>query len=706
MSMNSEAVSDKRLPATLAAARKPSRGHGRSASVQVNPRASLQATQSLSALPTRRHSPLIDSVTPAAFDQLPTRPMRRKGTVSAGNTPQLDQDAFKINSAGSEAIPDFEFPPRQTSLGSPLSPKTVRSPSTMHSGQARPLPARASDSISSANSNNTINPITRVMSESSASGTPRSSVDFYSLSNHSDETLTSEVPSQTTNDTAPVTPKTPKSTSRKQTVLGPARPETIMIGYAKINGSFTFDGSLVNAAPFEDVKRKTVQGGGGVVGIERTKRSSGVFGAFGWSNIGESIGGLLGGNEMSTMAQMKASAGSKSVPLLSTPQSLLFVDVTLAPGESKSYAYRFPLPKGLPPSHRGRAMKVEYALSIGVQRLESQTIKYVDVPFRVLGSVNERGESLGHDLMSPYVLLQDAGRAESVATPSFSLSVPVQFPNTSNEIKDPQKEMESFLRYTERLLEAAKDPNNALLSPTDALSPTTTRKTSMFDTAPANTKEAIDFALMNANAVSLNDQQAPGEGQSANRFSIARAGQPVAVLTLLRPAYRLGEALTGNIDFTVSPQISHPVQCQSVHIDLQSNEEVDTALALRSSASTQRVTRRVHASVRENVLFSRKIGFSFPIPSSATPSFDTTGVSLLWTLRIEFTTVRALAPANKPDEQPDESLLEELSRDERGISLIAKERLAAETFEVTIPLKVYGAYSILAADKEPELLEI
>jgi hypothetical protein len=141
-----------------------------------------------------------------------------------------------------------------------------------------------------------------------------------------------------------------------------------MMGHAQTTGHFTLDGSLVNAAPFEDVKRKGVQGGGGVVGVERSKRASGMFGAFSWGNLGESIGGLLGNDDMSSMAQMKATASSKTVPLLSTPQSLLFVDLCLAPGESASYHYTFALPRGLPPSHRGRAIKISYHISLGIQR--------------------------------------------------------------------------------------------------------------------------------------------------------------------------------------------------------------------------------------------------------------------------------------------------------------------------------------------------
>lgn len=166
------------------------------------------------------------------------------------------------------------------------------------------------------------------------------------------------------------------------------------MGYAQVTGSFQLDGSLVNQGPFEEVKRKGVvggQGGGGVVGVERSKKESGLFGALGWGNFGGSLGGLLSGVEKSSIKAMRNIAGSRSVPLLSTPQSILFVDLELAPGESKTFAYSFTLPRGLPPSHRGRAMKVNYQLIVGTQRASSsggQQINQIEFPFRVLGGVD------------------------------------------------------------------------------------------------------------------------------------------------------------------------------------------------------------------------------------------------------------------------------------------------------------------------------
>lgn len=180
-----------------------------------------------------------------------------------------------------------------------------------------------------------------------------------------------------------------------------------MMGYGHITGSFTLDSSLINQGPFEEVKRKDIigdQGGGGVVRVENSKRDSGVFGFSGWGNIGESLGGILGGRELSSIKETRVSSNSKSIPILSTPQSILFVDLQLRPGESRSYKYRHSLPRGLPPTHRGRAIKVTYNLVVGTQRAaragSELNVRHVDIPFRVLPGVNGECNSYDKDAFS------------------------------------------------------------------------------------------------------------------------------------------------------------------------------------------------------------------------------------------------------------------------------------------------------------------
>ena len=237
----------------------------------------------------------------------------------------------------------------------------------------------------------------RVLSPGSVNGTPRSSLDIYSQSNNSTETLASEyLPPAVVRQ--PFRTNHGRQSSRLMPPLGKSkRPEVLMMGYVQLMGSFTLDGSLISLSPFESVKKKGViggQGGGGVVGVESSKRDSSLFGSLGWSNIGQSLGGLLGSQDPSSIREMKGIASNNSIPIITTPQSILFVDLKLSPGESKSYSYRHNLPGGIPPTHRGRAMKASYHIVIGTQRPRSATqqhsVRHIDVPFKVLPGINSK----------------------------------------------------------------------------------------------------------------------------------------------------------------------------------------------------------------------------------------------------------------------------------------------------------------------------
>ena len=241
-----------------------------------------------------------------------------------------------------------------------------------------------------------LNPFTRILSPTSMNGTPRSSGDYYSMSNNSTETLASEY---ITKDHTRLHSRGARS--HQVPLLASTRnnkpPEILMMGYGQITGSYTIDGSLIDQAPFEEVKRKGIiggQGGGGVVRSDSTKQDSGFFGALGWGNIGDSLGGLLGGNELSSIKGTKSSENAKSIPILSTPQAILFVNLQLGPGESKTYSYCHSLPKGIPPTYKGRAMKVSYNLTVGTQHAAKLTqqhhVRQVDVPFKVLPGVNSK----------------------------------------------------------------------------------------------------------------------------------------------------------------------------------------------------------------------------------------------------------------------------------------------------------------------------
>ena len=255
---------------------------------------------------------------------------------------------------------------------------------------SRPIPSSHFNVAS--NSTEPPNPFSKVLPNTNQTETPRGSGDFLTVSNNSSESLASEYVGQ---DTKRV-PAGPWQ-SRQSSLLGLApkskRPDKLMMGYVQLSGNFSIDASLVDKSAFDETRRKAIvgdQGGGGLVREDTRKRESGFFGSFSWGSIGAPLEGLLGGNQLSSIRNSKES--DRDVPILSTPQSVLFVDLRLDPGESKSFEYRHLLPKGVPPSHMGKAIKVKYQLIIGTQRSAANTqthhLRHVNVPFRVLPGVN------------------------------------------------------------------------------------------------------------------------------------------------------------------------------------------------------------------------------------------------------------------------------------------------------------------------------
>ena len=275
--------------------------------------------------------------------------------------------------------------------------------------------------------------------------------------------------------------------------------------------------------------------------------------------------------------------------------------------------------------------------------------------------------------MSPYIILRDQARTSSVDANEANGS-PQRKPATTTT--QDTADFSDFLEYVDNLLERPRQNSSmGLLSPTETIP----GRTSSIPDDPPTMKEAIDLAILRSNLTGATNQ-------SANRFEIARSGRRVAVIMLARPAYRLGETMSAVIDFT-----NADIPCYSLHISLESSEKVDPAIALRSNASIYRVTRKVHASFSENALFAQRLSFSPTIPPSATPEFITSGVSLEWKIRVEFITPRL---THEDGEQAYwDDLLEEVENGDRGIILAASERLPSESFEVQVPVRVYGAVS-------------
>ncbi|KAL4893088.1 Rgp1-domain-containing protein [Aspergillus ambiguus] len=662
---------------------KPVRGHGRSASLQVPPRRyeGYEDPFGKGRRPSRGYPPPESPIAPSSNGlRLDVEGFSRGSRPgSAAHSPIRPMESPRV--ARRPPLPpiDFKFPASPTTDPSSHRPNTSPSPLSADANNGATTPSKQSEREQSSLTPAQVPQLTKIMSTSSLSGSHKSSGEFYSVGNGSSETLQSEY----TNYSIPVPRSNAPRHARHMSSLEPQshslNNQTLLMGYAQISASFTVDGSLINQSAFEEVKRKGVVGGQGNMGVpngnpgtrsDKSRKGGGFWGAFKWNAIEESLNGLLSNNDLDGLRDMRGVSSSRSIPLLSTSQSLLFVDLRLAPGEEQSYSFSFTLPSGLPASHKGKAIKISYNLVIGTQRPSSanepQRVNRISIPFRVFSGVNGQGEILGHNLMNPYVLLRDEARVQKVGS---SLPPPAKPKSISAPTWASAPE---FLSYVDELLE--KQSRSSLLQPPESVPDK--RPSHDASTGPLTCKDAIDLAVLRSN-------QAPNSSRSPNRFEIARNGRRIAVVVLNRPAHRLGETIIAAVDFADTA-----LPCYAIRATLETSERVAGSLAVRSGASIRRATRRVHASFFENTLYSTRVVFSPAVPISATPTILTSGVNHEWELRFEFVTPSS---HNEMGTGPSGTqLLEAVHEDDRGQILTALENLGCESFEVSIPITVYG----------------
>ncbi|KAK3043972.1 hypothetical protein LTS18_002520, partial [Coniosporium uncinatum] len=262
---------------------------------------------------------------------------------------------------------------------------------------------------------------------------------------------------------------------------------------------------------------------------------------------------------------------------------------------------------------------------------------------------------LGHDLMNPHILLRNTARTISIPN---SIPDPKSFDPWSKNASthaNPEQGKSDFLAYCDALLSRALGSNGGLLSPTFPPAVAANgqnsfllrRQSSIGLEEPKTTKEAIDLAILRSNVAkafsrsssSSSSADGGGERNSPNRFVIARSGRRVATLCLQRPFWRLGETVFGVVNVN---QRADDIRTYALTITLESSENVDPSLALRSRTGVERATRRVHWVQRENTVGGRRVGLGLGVPANGTPEFGTTGVGVQWRVRVAFVTERVV----------------------------------------------------------------
>lgn len=418
--------------------------------------------------------------------------------------------------------------------------------------------------------------------------------------------------------------------------------EHLLCGFAQVVGSFVADSSLINLNEFDPLKHYTMY------------NPQGGFGGG---------GGLM-------VAKSDSSLDARTLPVFSTPPSILFVDLDLAPGETKKFTYKIQLPNDIPPSHRGKAIRFNYYLVVGTQRSTPSSVKQpmqgggqvVQIRFRVLNHVSEDGSRPIYDLMNPVVQYKDQAIVDEYEGSINKSSEKAPTAKTKKQSKEKTMEREAFMEYVNELFENSTKNKR--------VHEITRRESDAYEE-----RSAAEFS----HSEEFNNSCSQVVSRITHRsrkamYDICKNNQRVAKLHLIKTAHRLGEPVIGVLDFSEALLTTYKIS-----IFLESCEKVEDTIALRTRQHIARVSRKTHSDFHSFCLDNDRISFSLPIPATASPEFQTTGVSLEYFLKFEFITGM--------DDQPP---FIPINTDQKHRHYQCLQDIEVSTFDCQIPLTVYG----------------
>lgn len=311
------------------------------------------------------------------------------------------------------------------------------------------------------------------------------------------------------------------------------------------------------------------------------------------------------------------------LPTFQVQPAMLAVDLTLLPGESRTYTYSVPIPDNLPPTFRGKTLKFSYELVVGTCRAgtgsghsssgpvgANSVSRIMKVPIRLYNNVVVGRSPSPYDLLWPATrqklsLTDGPGKVVEESAKLLTLkrfgSLKSQADGTLGDLKN----------YAKMLIESFPEPNTSgvrLKLPAEGVEHAFEHERWMKEDRRqemgglSGCREAVDILTRNPKKAS---------------YDVNKDGVKVAVLTFTKSAYRLGETILGVVELNERKGLSRVLQ---LSVMLETVETIPSAL---SGASNSRHLRRVHAEHHSSfVLSTLRTTFSLDIPSDATPAFQ------------------------------------------------------------------------------------
>ncbi|TFK38749.1 Rgp1-domain-containing protein [Crucibulum laeve] len=338
------------------------------------------------------------------------------------------------------------------------------------------------------------------------------------------------------------------------------------------------------------------------------------------------------------------------LPTFEVQPAMLAVDLALLPGESRSYTYTLPLPDNLPPTFKGKSLKLSYELVVGTCRAGSSNgtapagtnsiSRVMKVPIRVYNHVSVGRPSRPYDLLWPVSKTKDRATVdlqgkvvEDVGKPK-ERNMHVTTPQASTWTYDEVKE------YAQQLLASLPDPEATgvrIKLPAESVASSVhengnTNGNGNGNGNASNSEEAEwRRAAQEARRKEKEREREEEGGLTGCReaveiltrnpkkasYDVNKDGVKVAVLTFTKAAYRLGETVCGVVELNERSSRARVLKLSAI---LEAHETLPSTI---SPPSSSRHLRRAHAEYYSSLTLSaQRIVFSLDIPSDASPAFQ------------------------------------------------------------------------------------
>lgn len=354
--------------------------------------------------------------------------------------------------------------------------------------------------------------------------------------------------------------------------------------------------------------------------------------------------------------------GEKGHCIYETDAAVLCCDQTLGPSESRSFHYETSLPVFAPPSYKGENIAYFHKLAIGLQRVGNQA-ELLRIPLRILPV--DRQLAVACKRESAIYAARLAGRLESAIGRPTLLDDPADFgvPDviTPIQAKSMRSSPEAVYRAdvsdaVDIKIEMQFDPNES-----PAASPSRDRQSmrSMIPITPVSTS-GVHFeegrrksTLLGPRDGSIADMPNPFVPKDEDSFlardhilhaitSLSRRRKPsvfkistsnsketVAKFFLSKPVFKIGEDVSGWIDFSEAT-----IPCYQVLVSLEIEEDIDEKYWKK--AGEKFISKVSQVRQKEFCKNLSTVPIMLPIPLASSPQFEADHVCIKWRISFEF----------------------------------------------------------------------